>query len=291
MTSWTRCVAALATGAVLALPAWPQSAPRVQRIAVHGTQTLEVEIQISAAITPVSQTVPSPDRIVVDFPGALPAAELRPLKVNRGVLKGIRIGLFSANPPITRVVLDLTAPQSYQVFATRNAVMLKLNPTEAAASQPALGVVSIVPVSAQSSGAVLAPAVQNSSPLQTNRANAGLDSAATSGTGAAASLAEPAPPSKPPVEVSFQNGLLRIRANKATLAQVLYEVHRQTNAEIAIPAGAEAEQVVADLGPGPARDVLAALLNGSPYNFIFVGNDDSPNLEKVILSQRDNSIF
>ena len=94
---------------------------------------------------------------------------------------------------------------------------------------------------------------------------------------------------KPPLTVTFANGQLSIRSEKATLAQVLFEVQRQTQAEIAIPAGAEQEQVAADLGPAPARDVLASLLNGSAYNFIFVGNDLS--LERVILSRRDPSIF
>jgi hypothetical protein len=88
----------------------------------------------------------------------------------------------------------------------------------------------------------------------------------------------------PFVSVTFVNGMLRIHAEKASLAEVLFEVHRQTQAEIAIPAGAEREQVLADLGPAPARDVLAALLNGSRYNFIFVGNE--LKLEQVILTLR-----
>jgi hypothetical protein len=91
------------------------------------------------------------------------------------------------------------------------------------------------------------------------------------------------------VTVSFVNGLLSIHAEKATLAQVLFEVQRQTRADIAIPAGAEQEEVAADLGPAPARDVLAALLNGSHYNFIFVGNELS--LEQVILTRQESNPF
>jgi hypothetical protein len=79
--------------------------------------------------------------------------------------------------------------------------------------------------------------------------------------------------------------MLTIHADKATLAQVLFEVQRQTKAEIAIPAGAEREPMIADLGPGPAREVLGSLLNGTPYNFIFVGSE--LNLERVILTLRD----
>jgi hypothetical protein len=69
----------------------------------------------------------------------------------------------------------------------------------------------------------------------------------------------------------------------------LFEVQLRTHAEIAIPSGAEQEEVFAELGPGPARDILGSLLNGSPYNFIFVGNENK--LEQVILSRRDPSIF
>ena len=47
--------------------------------------------------------------------------------------------------------------------------------------------------------------------------------------------------------------------------------------------------MIADLGPGPAREVLGSLLNGTPYNFIFVGNELS--LERVILTLRDGNSF
>jgi hypothetical protein len=101
-------------------------------------------------------------------------------------------------------------------------------------------------------------------------------------------LATPAAAPKP-MSVTYQSGLLSIHAEKATLAQVLFEVHLRTQAEIAIPAGAEREEVMADLGPAPAREVLGALLNGSHYNFIFVGNELS--LERVILTQKDSTNF
>jgi AMIN domain len=198
-------------------------------------------------VAPQSQMIAGPDRIIVDFPGAVPAAELRTVQVNRGALKTIRAGLFSASPPVTRVVLDLAEPQAYQVFSVRNVVMLKVGLVKGAASK--------------NPDAVLA---------------------STSGS----SDAIPAPPPKPPVVVTFENGLLRIHAERATLSQVLFEVQRQTGAEIAIPAGAESEEIVVELGPAPAREVLAALLNGSRYNFIFVGNNRGRNLQKAILSVR-----
>jgi hypothetical protein len=241
---------ALATSLIAPLSA--QNPARVQHVVVLGSgSAIEVEIQASGKIVPQSQMIAGPDRIIVDFPGALPAAELRTIKVNRGALKTIRSGLFSTNPPVTRVVLDLSEPQAYQIFSVRNVVMLKVGPAKGGG-----------------------PRITDASLTTTSTATS------------ASSETMPTPPPKPPVEVTFENGLLRIHTERATLAQVLFEVQRQTGAEIAIPAGAETEEIAVELGPAPARDVLAALLNGSRYNFIFVGNSRGRSLQKAILSVR-----
>jgi hypothetical protein len=258
---------------------------------------MEVEIQTSGSpVAPDTQAITGPDRIVVDFPGALPDAELRALKVNRGALKGVRSGLFFSNPPITRIVLDLAEPQSYQISTNQistnqNTVVVKLSPVRPGSAKQD-------PVTAVAATAAYVPAAP-AAKLQ----NASLASGFFAGTTVAAPrvaaavsstlsnpavIAAPSPP-MPLVTVTLVNGMLRIRTEKATLAQVLFEVQRQTQAEIAIPAGAEQEEVAVDLGPAPARDVLGSLLNGSLYNFIFVGNELS--LERVILTRRDASTF
>ena len=299
-------------GALLALPIAflppisAQSSPQksqttraqVQHVMVRGTgDAIEVEIQTSGApLAPDTQAITGPDRIVVDFPGALPAAELRALKVNSGPLKGVRAGLFFSNPPITRVVLDLAEPHSYQVSTaqiskTQNVVVVKLtgklsaaqvgtSQISAASSHPAR--LQNASLASGALGANANASVARMVPVVANAPTAHPAAVASS------TSQSPAPP-KPSVAVGFSNGMLSIRADKATLAQVLFEVQRQTQAEIAIPAGAEQEQVVVDLGPAPARDVLGSLLNGSPYNFIFVGGE--LNLEKVILTRRDSSLF
>ena len=54
-----------------------------------------------------------------------------------------------------------------------------------------------------------------------------------------------------------------------------------------MPAGAEQERVAADIGPGPAAEVLAHLLNGSRFNFLIVNSaSDARVLDRVILSPR-----
>jgi hypothetical protein len=60
-------------------------------------------------------------------------------------------------------------------------------------------------------------------------------------------------------------------------------VRKMTAAEIEIPAAAN-ERVVTHLGPGPARDVVAELLNGSRYNYVLLGSPADANLlTRVVL--------
>ena len=218
----------------------------INRVALlGGIENVEVEITASQRMTPQVQVLTGPERLVIDFPGALPAGTLRNVSVSRGQVKSIRVGLFGSNPPVTRVVLDLKVAQQYELFPAGKTVIVKLRPT-------------IKPVAA-----LTTTAAKVSSPI-----------------------ASPIEPIKPvaKVEVEFRNGNLRISVDKATLAEVLYEVHRKTGADIPIPSGTEREQVVGNFGPAPAREALASLLNGSSFNFILVASDTDPSqLRSVIL--------
>ncbi len=275
------------TGIFLSNGLSAQGVSHVSRISVRDAgPAIEVEVHTVGAIaSPNTQAITGPDRIIVDFPGAVPAAELRALTVNRGPLKAVRSGLFFNNPPITRVVLDLTSAQNYQISQTADGVIVKLtgadsgsNFAEAAASQPEPRI-----------GGARLTTVARTTELPASHISTPRSPKSAPHAEPATVASAPVPPElpKPIVAVTFLNGMLRIHAEKATLAEVLFEVQRQTQAEIAIPAGAEQEQIVTDIGPAAPRDVLASLLNGSPYNFIFVGNEQDGNLGKVILSRRD----
>jgi hypothetical protein len=92
-------------------------------------------------------------------------------------------------------------------------------------------------------------------------------------------------PAVPP-RVSYQNGWLTVTAENSTLGDILREVHKATGASIDIPGNAN-ERVVARLGPAPARDVLASLLNGSSFNYVLVGSVTDPAaLASVMLTAK-----
>jgi hypothetical protein len=89
-----------------------------------------------------------------------------------------------------------------------------------------------------------------------------------------------------PPQILFQDRQLTIVSENSTLVDILREVRKQTGADFEIPSGAT-ERVVTAIGPGPARDVLATLLNGTHFNYVMVGSTSDPTvLERVVLTPK-----
>jgi hypothetical protein len=96
-------------------------------------------------------------------------------------------------------------------------------------------------------------------------------------------------PAVPP-QVSFQDGQLSIVAQNCTLGEVLKAVHAQTGAQVDLP-GPGGDRVIGNFGPGPARDVLAELLNGSHFNYVLLGSETNPQaLDRVILTAKTGNL-
>jgi hypothetical protein len=84
-------------------------------------------------------------------------------------------------------------------------------------------------------------------------------------------------------QVDYLNGQLTIVAPNSTLGDILRAVRKHTSAEIEVPTTAN-ERVVTHLGPGPAREVVAELLNGSRFNYVLLGSpQDAALLTRVVL--------
>jgi hypothetical protein len=67
------------------------------------------------------------------------------------------------------------------------------------------------------------------------------------------------------------------------LGDILRAVKTQTGAIVEMPSNST-ERVVGSFGPGPARDVLASLLNGSHFNYVLLGSPaNAAVLDRVIL--------
>src|SRR5439155_8566039 len=198
-----------------------------------------------------------------DIPNSLPGPELHAITMNRGEVKGVRVSLFSTAPPITRIVVDLKEPQWYRVLPTASGLVVSLGSDSetATSAQPTIGWVS-TKYSASTLANQIVPVMGRKNGVRQDQALNGNK-----------------------VSVQYVNGLISIHARGATLSEVLFQIQKQTGAEIAIPSGTERERVAADFGPGRASEVLAQLLNGSGLNFVAVGSEADPNaLRSVILS-------
>lgn len=228
----------------------------VRAVKVLGSKdAVEIEVESSDRIVPETRVLTGPDRLVIDFPNAVPSSQVRNQSVDRGEVKDVRVGLWQAKPPITRLVLDLKTARSFQVFPYGRTVMIKV-----------LGE---------------APNLDADSGSHASE-HAGLVAANYTISRESITLAP-----RPPLQVSYQDGMLGVYANKVTLSEVLYAIQQRTGADISIPAGAEQERVVTELGPAPAAEVLARLLNGSKFNFLILNSVNDPRqLDRVVLSVR-----
>jgi AMIN domain-containing protein len=241
----------------------PQASVRSVKV-LGSKDSVEIEVQASDRIVPETQVLTGPDRLVVDFPNAVPSTQLRSQSVNRGEVKDLRVGLFQSKPPVTRVVIDLNSAQSYQIFPYGRTVIIKVTGGGADAAESAGNLPS---------GNLASAAVKRPGLVVANYTRAEPARVVTA--------------DQPLLEVTYRNGLLGIRANKATLSEVLFAVQQRTGAQVSIAAGAEQEKVVADIEPGPAPEVLARLLNGSKFNFLILSAVNDPRqVDRVILSVR-----
>jgi len=256
------CLVTAALCACLGSSSLAQISVRSVKVLGH-KDTVEVEVEASDRIVPQTRVLTGPDRLVIDFPNAVPSNQVRNQSIDRGDVKDVRVGLFQSKPPVTRVVLDLNTARSFQVFPNGRTVMIKVLGGAVASNGDAS--VQYAEDSGRRPGLVTANYTTSTEPVT-------IDT-----------------PPQPPLQVTYRDGLLGIRSNKATLSEVLYAVQQRTGADISIVAGAEQEKVVADIAPAPAAEVLAHLLNGSRFNFLILnGVDDPRQLDRVILSARSD---
>ncbi len=114
-----------------------------------------------------------------------------------------------------------------------------------------------------------------------------------------AALVEPQPtPAPPPTlsqqppnapQVNYRNGLLTVTANNSTLSDILSQVRNKTGASIEFPDSLSQERVAAVVGPAPAPQVLATLLNGTRFDYILLGMNGRPDLlQRAIITSRQS---
>jgi type IV pilus assembly protein PilQ len=95
---------------------------------VRGRDGMNVEIRASGVLSPKVLTLKSPDRLVIDLANAIPQNRPHQIPVHAADVTAIRMSQFQANPPTTRVVVDLTTPQDYELSSSPDKLTVKLHP-------------------------------------------------------------------------------------------------------------------------------------------------------------------
>jgi type IV pilus assembly protein PilQ len=102
----------------------------------RGHDTLDVVVDGPSSARPM--LLKNPDRVVLDFSNAvMQSAVRRTIAVHSKDVLQVRVGRFQAEPPITRVVIDLSGPRVYDVEPSADQVVVRVK-TEAVETPSAL---------------------------------------------------------------------------------------------------------------------------------------------------------
>ena len=88
---------------------------------------LRVEVTLSSPVQPSIETAINPDRILLDFPGTIAPNRIEK-QVGMDGVRRVRTGQHSAEPPVTRVVLDLDQAHSYAMKVEGNRIIVTVGP-------------------------------------------------------------------------------------------------------------------------------------------------------------------
>jgi type IV pilus assembly protein PilQ len=99
--------------------------------------TVTVDVQAAGPLDYEVLTLTNPTRLVIDLPESVLVSRRRQFAVDQKEIVGVRVGQFKADPPVTRLVVDLLAMVPYEVTSTPGGLRLILQSPAAKASAPA----------------------------------------------------------------------------------------------------------------------------------------------------------
>jgi hypothetical protein len=101
---------------------------QLQKVSVvQNSDSIEIQISSSGAVTPRVSKLSSPARVVVELPETVVASSQNKIPVGNGGVKGVRIGMDGKTPPTTSVVVDLEKALAYDVNGADGKLVLTLH--------------------------------------------------------------------------------------------------------------------------------------------------------------------
>jgi type IV pilus assembly protein PilQ len=117
----------------------------IRRVSVRrGQGTMDIVIEGPSSAHPF--LLKNPDRLVLDFSNVVMRPSVRNIAVHTRDVLEVRVGRFSAKPLVTRIVIDLGGPRTFDVLPSANQVVVRvktedgemLSPPRKAAPAPVL---------------------------------------------------------------------------------------------------------------------------------------------------------
>jgi hypothetical protein len=117
-----------------------------------------VEIISSRPLIPAISQLENPQRLVIDLPNARLAGREKRLDLRGSEINGVRLSQYQQDPPVARVVVDLSKPVAFTWDAAGNRLIVRLHPVEEAVTQAPVPAISreVLPESGVSGGVMLA---------------------------------------------------------------------------------------------------------------------------------------
>jgi len=92
-----------------------------------------IQVVLTGTVKPTVETAINPDRLVLVLPGTISDAKQKHFPLDANGVRAVRLGLNSANPPVTRVVVDLDSAHPYTLSSDGKSITLRVQPSENAA--------------------------------------------------------------------------------------------------------------------------------------------------------------
>lgn len=96
-----------------------------------------IDVKATGPLGYETLTLSNPTRLVVDLPHSILISRRRHFSVDEPVIRGVRVAQFKAQPPITRLVVDLRAMVAYEILPKPDGLRLTLQTAPGAARQSA----------------------------------------------------------------------------------------------------------------------------------------------------------
>ncbi len=94
-----------------------------------------IQVVLTGPVRPSVETAINPDRLVLVLPGTVADSRQKHFPLEANGVHAVRVGLNSANPPVTRVVVDLDSAHPYTLSADGKTVTLRVQGSDPSAAR------------------------------------------------------------------------------------------------------------------------------------------------------------